>query len=178
MSEWQVCETPHIYRGGGYVNEVALEKATAAWFPEGPHERRRTHVLTGIIEHGDTKAGERVARDRLGWIPVRLAFMQPKSEEDESEEWSPTMMLAVEVEGGGSIHAMVADHREGDLCKIRVHGPLRAEIVGFVHRDDRAIKESAVATTAAMLVGQEHDEWEGLAFERWRHPDDGSETST
>ena len=40
-SEWQVCETPHIYRGGGYVNEVALEKASIAWYPEGPHERRR-----------------------------------------------------------------------------------------------------------------------------------------
>ena len=176
-SEWQVCETPHIYRGGGYVNEVALEKATDAWFPEGPHERRRTHVLTGIIEHDDTKAGERVARDRLGWIPVRLAFMQPKSEDDANEEWSPTMMLAVEAEGGGSVHTMVTDHREGDLCKIRVYGPLRAEIVGFVHRDDRAIKESAVATTAAMLVGQEHDEWEGLAFESWRHPDDSSEST-
>ena len=176
-SEWQVCETPHIYRGGGYVNEVALEKASVAWFPEGPHERRRTHILTGIVECGDAEAGERVARDRLGRIPVRLAFMRPKPEEGENEDWSTTMMLAVQTEGGGSTHTVVADHREGDLCRVRVHGPLRAEIVGFVHRDDRAIKESAIGATAAVLVGQDSGEWEGFAFEPWRHPDDGRETA-
>ena len=176
-SEWQVCETPHVYRGGGYVNEVALEKASIAWYPEGPHERRRTHMLTGIVECGGTQAGERVARDRLGRIPVRLAFMRSKPEDSENEDWSPTMMLAIQTEGGGSTHTVVADHREGDLCKVRVHGPLRAEIVGFVHRDDRAIKESAVGVTVAVLVGQENDEWEGLAFEPWRHPDDSGETA-
>ena len=176
-SEWQVCETPHIYRGGGYVNEVALEKASTAWYPEGPHERRRMHVLTGIIECGGTQAGERVARDRLGRIPVRLALMRPKPEDSENEDWSTTMMLAVQTEGGGRTHAVVGDHREGDLCKVRVHGPFRAEIVGFVHRDDRAIKESAVPATAAMLVGQESGEWEGFAFEPWRHPDDGGQAA-
>ena len=177
-SEWQVCETPHIYRGGGYVNKVALEKASIAWYPEGPHERRRTHIVTGIIECGEAQAGERVARDRLGRIPVRLAFTRPKPEESENEDWSTTMMLAVQTEGGGSTHTMVADHREGDLCKVRVHGPLRAEIAGFVHRDDRAIKESAIGATAALLVGQESGEWKGFAFEPWRHPDDSGETAT
>ena len=172
-----MCETPHIYRGGGYVNEVALEKASVAWFPEGPHERRRMHIVTGIVECGDAEAGERVARDRLGRIPVRLAFVRPKPEEGENDDWSTTMMLAVQTEGGGSTHTVVADHREGDLCKVRVHGPLRAEIAGFVHRDDRAIKESAIGATAAMFVGQESGEWEGFAFEPWRHPDDGGEAA-
>ena len=176
-SEWQVCETPHIYRGGGYVNEVALEKASVAWFPEGPRERRRTHIVTGIIECGDAEAGERVARDRLGRIPVRLAFMRPKPDNSENEDWNTTLMLAVQTEGGGSTHTVVADHREGDLCKVRVHGPLRAEIVGFVHRDDRAIKKGAVGATAALLVGQEGGEWKGFAFEPWRHPDDSGETA-
>ena len=174
-SEWQVCETPHIYRGGGYVNEIALEKASIAWYPEGPHERRRMHVLTGIVESGGARAGERVARDRLGRIPVRLALMRPKPKDAEDEDWSATMMLAVQTESGGRTHTVVADHREGDLCKVSVHGPLRAEIVGFVHRDDRALKESAVGATAAVLVGQESSEWEGFAFEPWRHPDDGGE---
>ena len=176
-SEWQVCDTPHIYRGGGYVNEVALEKASIAWYPEGSRERRRMHVLTGIIECGGTRAGERVARDRLGRIPVRLALMRPKPTDAEDEDWSTTMMLAVQTESGGRAHTTVADHREGDLCKVSVHGPLRAEIVGFVHRDDRAIKESAVGTTAAVLVGQESGEWEGFAFEPWRRPDDGGEAA-
>ena len=176
-SEWQVCEIPHIYRGGGYVNEVALEKASIAWYPEGPHERRRTHIVTGIIECAEAEAGERVARDRLGRIPVRLAFMRPKPEESENEDWSTTLILAVQTEGGGSTHTVVTDHREGDLCKVRVHGPLSAEIVGFVHRDDRAIKESAIGATAAVLVGQDSGEWEGFAFEPWRHPDDGGETA-
>ena len=174
-SEWQVCDIPHIYRGGGYVNEVALEKASVAWYPEGPRETRRTHMLTGIIECGDAEAGERVARDRLGRIPVRLAFMRPKPEESGNEDCSITMMLAIQTEAGGSTHTVVADHREGDLCKVRVHGPLRAEIVGFVHRDDRAIKESAVGATAAVIVGQENGQWEGFAFEPWRHPDDSGE---
>ena len=176
-SEWQVCETPHIYRGGGYVNEVALEKASEAWFPEGPHERRRTHVLTGVIECGAAQAGERVARDRLGRIPVRLAFMRPRTENSDDADWSTSMMLGAQTEAGGSTHTVVADHREGDLCRVRVHGPLRAEIVGFVHRDDRAIKESAIGATAAVFVGQEHDEWEGFAFEPWTHPDDSADTA-
>ena len=175
-SEWQVCETPHIYRGGGYVNEVALEKASIAWYPEGPHDRRRTHVLTGIIECGTAEAGERVVRDRLGRIPVRLAFMRPKVEDN--ADWSTTMLLAVQTEGGGSAHTVVGDHREGDLCQVRVDGPLRAEIGGFVHRDDRAIKDSALGTTAAVLVGQESGEWEGFAFEPWKHPEDGGKVAT
>ena len=145
--------------------------------PEGPHERRRTHIVTGIIECAEAEAGERVARDRLGRIPVRLAFMRPKPEESENEDWSTTLILAVQTEGGGSTHTVVTDHREGDLCKVRVHGPLSAEIVGFVHRDDRAIKESAIGATAAVLVGQDSGEWEGFAFEPWRHPDDGGETA-
>ena len=176
-SEWQVCETPHIYRGGGYVNEVALEKASDAWYPEGPHERHRIHVLTGVIECGATQAGVRVARDRLGRIPVRLALMRPKSDDDESDTWSTTMMLAVQTEGGGGTSTVVVDHREGDICKVRVHGPIRAEIVGFVHRDDRAIKEGALGTTVAVVVGQQNGEWEGLGFEPWRHPDDGGEAA-
>ena len=87
------------------------------------------------------------------------------------------MMLDVQAEGGGSTSAVVVDHREGDLCKVRVHGPLRAEIVGFVHRDDRAIKEGALGTTAAVVVAQHNGEWEGLGFEPWRHPDDGGEAA-
>ena len=175
-SEWQVCETPHIYRGGGYVNEVSLEKASVAWFPEAPQEGRGMHIVTGVIECGDARAGERVARDRLGRIPVRLAFMRAQPEGSENEEWSTTMMLTVQSEGAGSTRTVLADHREGDLCRVRVHGPLRAEIVGFVHRDDRAIKESAIGATAAVLVGQERSDWEGFAFEPWRHPDDSPET--
>ena len=178
VSEWQVCEIPHIYRGGEYVNEVELESAAVAWFPEGPDSARWAHMLTGIIESDGTQAGERVSRDRLGRIPVRLACMGPKPESDGNDDWSTTMMLAVQVEGGGSTHAVVADHREGDLCRVRVHGPLKAEIVGFVHRDDRSIKESAVGTTAAVLVGQQAGEWEGLAFEPWRHPEDRGETAS
>lgn len=135
------------------------------------------HILTGIIEGGGTQAGERVAGDRLGRIPVRLAFMRPKTEDSENEGWSTTMMLAVQSEGGSRTHTVVADHREGDLCKVRVHGPPRAEVVGFVHRDDRAIRESAVAATAAVLVGQESGAWEGFAFEPWKHPDDIGETA-
>ena len=176
-SDWQVCETPHIYRGGGYVNEIALEKASVAWFPEGSHERRRTHIVTGFVHGAGKKAGERVARDRLGRIPVRLAFMRPKPADGEDADWSTVMMLPVRSEGGGSVHTVVTDHREGDLCKVRVNGPLRAEIIGFVHRDDRAIRESALGATAAVLVGQQSGAWEGLAFEPWRHPDDSGETS-
>ena len=169
-SEWQVCETPHIYRGGGYVNEVVLEKASIAWYPEGPHERRRTHILTGIIASAEAEAGERVARDRLGRIPVRLASMRPNPEDHEA--WSTTMMLAVQTEGGGSTHTVVADHRKGDLCKVRVHGPLRAEIVGFVHRDGPSHQGKRDRHDGAGAVGQESGEWKGFAFEPWRHPDD------
>ena len=176
-SEWQVCDTPHIYRGGGYVNEVALEKASVAWFPEGPQERRRTHIVTGVIESGEAQAGERVARDRLGRLPVRLAFMRTQPAGSEDEDWNITMMLDVQSEGAGRNHTVLADHRKGDLCKVRVHGPLKAEIVGFVHRDDRALRESAIGATAAVLVGQASSEWEGFAFEPWRHPDDSGETT-
>ena len=104
--------------------------------------------------------------------------MGPKPEEGENEDWSTTMMLAVQTEGGGNTHTVVADHREGDLCKVRVHGPLGAESRRLrAPRRPSSIKESAVGATAAVLVGQENDEWEGFAFEPWRHADDSGESA-
>ena len=85
------------------------------------------------------------------------------------QRWPPRMPLPVIQPMAGGLHGLVPTHRHGDVCRVAVHDPMWAEIVGFQYRANRRINENLVDATAGLIV--EHDRrhaWTGVVF----HPVD------
>lgn len=81
------------------------------------------------------------------------------------EQWPPRLPLPMFQPSAGGMHGFVSGHRQGDACRVAVHDALRAEIVGFQYRSDRAMAASIRGATAGLLV--EHDQissWTGMVF--------------
>lgn len=65
----------------------------------------------------------------------------------------------------GGLHGFVAAHRQGDPCRVAVHDPLWAEIVGFEYRRHASMTSGTQNATAGVVV--EHDRrssWSGMLF--------------
>lgn len=81
------------------------------------------------------------------------------------ERWPPRVPLTVVEPMAGGLHGFIPAHRQGDICRIAVHHPMHAEIVGFQYRANRQINPELVETTAGFVV--EHDTrsaWSGVVF--------------
>ena len=81
------------------------------------------------------------------------------------QRWPPRVPLPVIQPMAGGLHGLVPTHRHGDVCRVAVHDPLWAEIVGFQYRANRRINENLVDATAGLVV--EHDRryaWSGIIF--------------
>ena len=104
--------------------------------------------------------------------PRRLP--NPAAEEDDLEtsppsedRWPPRIALSVVEPMAGAMHSFVGGHRQGDICRVAVHDPFAAEIVGYQYRDNRAINRDVVGAAAAIVV--EHnfgDAWSGIVLRR------------
>ncbi len=84
-----------------------------------------------------------------------------------AQKWPPRIPLSIVQPMAGSLHGFVSGHRQGDACRVAVHDPLWAEIVGFEYRRHRAIGPGLHGATAGVVV--EHDNqsaWSGLLFRR------------
>lgn len=90
--------------------------------------------------------------------------------------WPPRIALPVLSPMAGALHGLVASYRQGDVCRVAVHGPFSAEIVGAQYRGDRLVHEDLVGASTGLVA--EHDfggGWSGLVFS---HRDsDSSDTS-
>ena len=161
---WQVCDVAHFYHRSAYFNRMTMEKGGSAWCPQ----RLRTppaRMVSAVIDGADKENGEHVTRDALGWLPVRMAHARARDEASGDSLWSNIISLAATPMMGGAAHGFIGDQRQGDLCRIRVHSPLLAEIAGFTYRDDRSIKDSVLETSAAMMVRQKGELRRGFGFE-------------
>ena len=79
--------------------------------------------------------------------------------------WPPRIPLAIIEPMAGSLHGFIPAHRHRDACRVAVHDPFRAEIVGFQYRADRRINAGLAGATAGLVV--EHDcssAWSGWLF--------------
>ena len=82
-----------------------------------------------------------------------------------AQKWPARLPLPVVNPMAGSMHGFVPAHRQGDACRVVVHNPFSAEIMGFQYREDRPISTDVEQATTGLLV--EHDSgqaWSGLVF--------------
>ena len=164
--QWQVASVVHLFIRGSYWNRPEFEKAELAWRPR-LRSARQSVVVSGWVDDGESEPGRPVRRDALGRLPVRPVFSQPVSQfTDESAAalYYPALKLSPVSLSAGDSHGYVADHRQQDWCRIQVHTPLHAEVIGFVYRDDRSIKQPVRDITAGMLVFQGAEAWRGWVF--------------
>ena len=81
------------------------------------------------------------------------------------EHWPPRIMLNVIQPMAGSLHGFISAHRQGDSCRVAIHTPLWAEIVGFQYRNDRQIHADIVGATTGIVVEHDNrDAWSGMVF--------------
>ena len=164
--QWQVASVVHLYMRGSYWNRPEFEKAEFAWRPR-LWSVPRSVVVSGWVDDGESDPGQPVNRDELGRLPVRPVFSQPVSQftdESAAASYYPALKLSPVSLSAGDSHGYVADQRQQDWCRIQVHTPLLAEVIGFVYRDDRTIKKSVRDITAGMLVRQGAEAWRGWIF--------------
>ena len=89
------------------------------------------------------------------------------------DRWPPRIALPVVEPMAGAMHGFVGGHRQGDICRVAVHDPFTAEIVGYQYRDNRAINRDVVGAAAAIVVEHNFDDaWTGIVVRRIEDMDD------
>ena len=81
------------------------------------------------------------------------------------QKWPARVPLSIVQPMAGGLHGFVAAHRHGDPCRVAVHDPLWAEVVGFEYRRHASLSEGLAGATAGVVV--EHDRrsaWTGMLF--------------
>lgn len=87
--------------------------------------------------------------------------------EEMADRWPPRIPLPVVQPMAGSMHGFLVAHRHGDTCRVAVHSPLSAEVVGFQYREDRKINSDVSTSVAGVVVEHNYDRaWSGLVFRR------------
>ena len=87
--------------------------------------------------------------------------------EELADRWPPRIPLPVIQPMAGGMHGFIVAHRHGDTCRVAVHSPLCAEIVGFQYREDRKINADVSTSVAGLVVEHNYDRaWTGLLFRR------------
>lgn len=159
---WQVSEAMHNCRNGLYRNWLWLQKDGSPWrYPmpvdEGPI------AISGVVDDGVSVDGGSVLRDQVGRIPVKLAIL-PGREGDEDEPDETRLSLPVIGAVGGGAHGFIPAHRQGDVCRILVHHPFFAEVLGFGYRDDRRVGADFFDVSGGLAIRHGSDGWAGLLF--------------
>ena len=93
------------------------------------------------MDEGGSDSGAPVAVDADGRLRVRLAS-DPRS----------AVRLAYVVPSAGAVHGFAPACCRGDRVRVRVHGPLRAEIVGALWSEALAPDEEARGSAQAMHI--------------------------
>ena len=85
--------------------------------------------------------------------------------EPAQQRWPPRIPLTIIEPMAGSLHGFIPAHRHRDSCRVAVHDPFRAEIIGFQYRADRQINAGIVGATAGLVVEHDcSDAWSGWVF--------------
>jgi len=175
---WQVSRVWHGAAAGRYRNTVDLAKSGVSWRPALPRIQSPV-TMTGKVDDGRSKPGAIVARDRLGRIPVQVSAMAIGGDAENAESMSnppcpAPVRINLSVVGpmAGGVHGWVPSHRQGDVCRVRVHHPMWAEVEGFVYGYQERLGKNLVDASAAVVTGNLEERWSGLVFRPWADVDD------
>lgn len=173
---WQVNGVAHGAGDGRYRNEAELMKL-GIWTPSTLPDRGVVTV-SGVVHEPSVEPGETVERDALSRVPVRLCFGQdapvPGADDEQEGQESvgafaapppPELRLPVATLMAGGEHGFVPGHRHGDVCRVAIHHPMAAEIVGFAYADHRRVGEELVDVSMGVVVSLHDEEWSGLVFQ-------------
>ena len=186
LDAWQLATVTHRVDAGRYENRATLIRGDAAWHPLPPPPQAPSFV-SGTVDGGTgLRTHEPVLRDRLGRIPVSFPFVptplggedsdgdvsvgDPKTSAENDTElaqqrWPPRIPLTIIEPMAGSRHGFIPAHRHRDTCRVAVHDPFRAEIVGFQYRADRRINAEVAKATAGLVVEHNYSKsWSGWVF--------------
>ena len=87
--------------------------------------------------------------------------------EREPQRWPPRLPLSIIQPMAGGLHGFISAHRQGDSCRVVVHDPLWAEVIGFQYRDNQALHPGIKDATAGIVVEHDtRDAWSGIVFRR------------
>ncbi len=78
----------------------------------------------------------------------------------------PRIPLRVITRSAGPMGGFISPHRKGDVCRVAIHNPLLAEVVGFEYREGSSILADFNEYLEAMLVARSSvtvDSWSGIA---------------
>ena len=125
----------------------------------------------GGLASGGTGAAEQHGEGIQPPPPPRR-FPNPAAEADMLEtptpaedRWPPRIAVPVVEPMAGAMHSFLGGHRQGDLCRVAVHDPFTAEVVGFQYRDNRPINRDVVGAAAAIVVEHNfNDAWSGIVL--------------
>lgn len=82
-----------------------------------------------------------------------------------AQRWPVRLPLPIVNPMAGGLHGFVPSHRHGDACRVAVHGPFSAEVIGFQYRDDRPVGGEVRHATAGFVVEHDtRDAWSGFVF--------------
>ena len=139
--EWRVLAVTHRLADRAYANVSFLERygASSSVAPAAGGTPPRT--LTGAVDESGSGSGAPVAVDAHGRLRVRLAS-DPRS----------ALRLPYVVPSAGAVHGFAPACCPGDRVRVRVHGPLRAEIVGALWSEALAPDEESRGAGQAMRI--------------------------
>lgn len=138
---WRVLAVTHRLADRAYVNVSFLERqgasnhAVLAGDAPGPRTR------TAAVDSDGSDRDAAVTIDADGALPVRLAG-DPGS----------AVRLPYLVPSAGAVHGFAPACCRGDRVRVRMHGPLRAEIVGALWGEALAPDEDATGSAQAMHI--------------------------
>ena len=154
--DWQVTFVLHLYGPtGNYRNHSGLSRAEVALRTPPPPDRAPV-VVSAMVNEAETERDETLVRDEFGRIPLTCIFsgeawrLLPSDADDEStpastEPEGPVRVNLSLIEPlAGGMHGFLPAHREGDYCRVLVHDPFHAEVLGFVYDESRRVSKGYV----------------------------------
>ena len=138
---WRVLAVTHRLAERAYVNVSLLERHGARNHAVPAGDAPRPSTRTAAVDADGSDRAAAVAIDADGALPVRFAG-DPGS----------TVRLPFLVPSAGAVHGFAPACSRGDRVRVRMHGPLRAEIVGALWSEALAPDEEARGSAQAMHI--------------------------
>ncbi len=115
----------------------------------------------GVLFDEDYESYFGVANDEIAVAAMEDAKL-------ETQRWPPRIPLTVIEPMAGKGHGFITSHRQGNICRVAVHNPLWAEIVGFQYRATQTINPYLIESEVGILIEHQTDasHWSGIVFNR------------